>query len=151
MVFRPGQSRCAVARRAFTLLELSICIIVMGILVAFTVPSFSRVSEQNHVDAATQYLRSIWSAQRVYWLENRTFATSLASLDSLGLIDPAIVDGDDNYFDYVISDVSTTTFKVTATRHGSTVWSGSVAITQDGEVTGFVAGSGSAVLTPPDI
>jgi hypothetical protein len=40
---------------------------------------------------------------------------------------------------------------VNAHRSGSTVWGGTLTITQDGEVTGFVSGSGSAVLTPPDI
>jgi prepilin-type N-terminal cleavage/methylation domain-containing protein len=154
MVFRPGQSRRAVARsfgarRAFTLLELSICIIIIGILVAFTVPSFSRVSEQNHVDAASQYLRSLWSAERVYWLENRTFTTSLANLNALGLIDPKIAGGDDGYFQYTITAANASTFSVTAIRNGSSIWSGTLTITQDGEVTGFV--SGSAVLTPPDI
>ena len=36
---------------------------IVGILVAFVVPSFTRVTEQSHVDAAAQYLRSIWSAR----------------------------------------------------------------------------------------
>ena len=44
---------------------------MVGILVAFAVPSFGRVSEQSHVDMAAQYLRSVWSAQRIYWLENQ--------------------------------------------------------------------------------
>jgi len=73
-----------------TLLEMSVAITIIGILVAFSIPSFSRVSEQNHLDAASQYLRSLWSAERVYWLENRTFTDSLASLDTLGLIDSKI-------------------------------------------------------------
>jgi type II secretory pathway pseudopilin PulG len=133
-----------------TLLELSIAIIIMGILVAFVVPGFSRVTEQNRVDAATQYLRSVWSAERVYWLENRTFTNSLGDLDTLGLIDPKVAGGDDGFFIYAISNVSDTTFTVTALRNGSGVWDGTLTITQDGEVTGFVSGSG-AVLTPPDI
>jgi len=137
------------SRKAFTLLELSICVIIVGILVAFTVPSFTRVTEQNHVDAASQYLRSIWFAERVYWLENRTFTDQLSNLNSLGLIDPKIAGGDDGYFQYTITAATSTAFSVTAIRNGSGVWSGTLTITQDGEVTGFVGGS--AVLTPPDI
>jgi prepilin-type N-terminal cleavage/methylation domain-containing protein len=136
--------------RGFTLLELGVCVIIMGILVAFIAPSFRRVTEQNRVDAAAQYLRSVWAAQRVYWLENRTFADSFAELDSLGLIDPKIVLGSDGYFGYAIGSVTDTTFSVTATRSGSSAWSGTLIITQDGEVTGNV-NNGSAVLTPPDI
>ena len=137
-------------RRGVTLIELGVCVIIVGVLLAMVTPSFSRVTEQNRVDAAAQYLRSIWSAQRVYWLEHRAFADSFAALDSLGLIDPKIVAGSDGFFAYAIDNVSDTTFSVTATRSGSGAWTGTLTITEDGEVTGNV-NNGSAVLTPPDI
>ena len=143
-------SRRLLRPRAFTLLDLGICVIVMGILLAMVAPSFTRVTEQNRVDAAAQYLRSVWAAQRVYWLENRTFADSFGDMDSLGLIDPKIVVGSDGYFTYAIDSVTDTTFSITATRSGSGAWSGTLTITQDGEVTGNV-NNGSAVLTPPDL
>jgi len=138
-------------RRGATLLELSIAIIIMGILVAFVVPGFARVTEQNRVDVATQYLRSVWSAERVYWLEHRTFTNNLADLDALGLLDAKVATGDDGYFVYGITNATATDFTVNALRDGSGVWSGTLTITQDGEVTGFVSGSGGVVLTPPDI
>ena len=139
------------ARRGVTLLELSITVIIVGILVAFVVPSFTRVTEQSHVDAAAQYLRSIWSAQRVYWLENRTFTTSLTDLSDLGLIDSRIAGGSDSYFSYEITAAGSDSFNATAQRAGSSVWTGTLAITQDGEVTGFVSKGGANVITPPDI
>jgi type II secretory pathway pseudopilin PulG len=133
-----------------TLLELGIVVTLIGIMIAFIVPSFARVSEQNRVDAAAQYLRSIWSAERVYWLENRTFTDSLATLNSLGLIDPKLAGGDDGFFLYDVGSVSADGFTLTATRNGSGVWSGTLTITQDGEVTGHVA-DGGTVLIPPGI
>jgi type II secretory pathway pseudopilin PulG len=132
-------------------MELSIAIIIAGILIAFVVPSFSRVTEQNKVDAAAQYLRSIWSAERVYWLENRAFTDSLSDLNALGLIDAKIAAGDDGYFSYTITAASASTFNVAAIRNGSTVWTGTLTIDQDGTLAGFVSGSGGNVLTPPDI
>ena len=138
-------------RRGVTLLELSVTVILIGILVTLIVPSFSRVSEQSRCDAATQYLRTVWSAQRVYWLENRTFTNDLGQLDALGLIDAKVASGDDGYFVYAITNATDTGFTVNALRSGSGVWTGTLTITQDGEVTGFVSGSGGAVLTPPDI
>ena len=98
-----------------------------------------------------QHLRSVWSAERVYWLENRTFTNDLSALNGLGLIDPKIAGGDDGYFVYGVSNVAADSFTVTAIRNGSSVWSGTLTITQDGEVTGFVSRSGGSVLTPPDI
>ena len=135
--------------RGMTLFEVSIVVIVLGILMSLTVPSFTRVTEQNHLDASVQYLRSVWSAQRVYWLEHRTFADSMTSLDALGLIDAKLAIGNDGYFTYQLSNVADDTFTVTATRNGSDVWTGTLTITQDGEVTGFVH-HGGTVLTPPD-
>ena len=138
-------------RRGFTLVELGITIIIIGVLVSFAVPSFVRVSEQNHVDAASQYLRSIWSAERIYWLEKRTFADSLGDLNTLGLLDSKIAAGSDGYFTYTITAATSSTFNVTAVRAGSAVWTGTLHIDQDGDVGGFVGGSNSVVITPPDI
>jgi prepilin-type N-terminal cleavage/methylation domain-containing protein len=141
--------RRTIRRRGVTLLEMSISITVMGILLALTVPSFSRVREQNQVDGATQYLRSIWCAERVYWLENKTFTDSMADLKGLNLIDAKLMAQTGGYM-YVISDATTASFTATATRTGSDHWTGTLQITQDGEVTGFVSDGGGSVLTPPD-
>jgi len=140
-----------IRRRGVTLLEMGVAVTIIGILVAFTVPSFTRVSEQSHVDVAAQYLRSIWSAQRVYWLEHKTFASTLADLDAMGLIDPKIAVGNDGYFAYSLSNAAADTFTATATRSGSGTWTGSLSITQDGGVTGHVSNGGGNVLTPPDL
>ena len=144
-------SRRHFCRRGFTLLELGITIIVVGVLISFAVPGFSRVTEQGHVDAASQYLRSIWSAERLYWLENKTYTDSLADLNTLKLIDPKIATGNDGYFNYAITAATSTTFNVTASRAGSGVWTGTLTITQDGAVSGHVSGSNSTVISPPGI
>jgi prepilin-type N-terminal cleavage/methylation domain-containing protein len=143
--------RRAKARRGFTLVELSIAVIIIGILLSFVVPSFVRVSEQNRVDAASQYLRSIWSAERIYWLENKTFTSSLSDLQALGLIDVKIGAGNDGYFNYSISGASASTFSVNATRAGSSIWTGTLHVSEVGDVGGFVGNTSGTVLTPPDI
>jgi type IV pilus assembly protein PilE len=137
--------------RGFTLVELGVAVVIIGILVTMVVPSFLRVTEQNKVDAAAQYLRSIWSAERIYWLEHRTFTDQLSDLSALGLIDAKIAAGSDGFYAYSISAATSTTFTVNAARNGSDVWTGTLHINQDGDVTGFVGGSNSVVLLPPDI
>lgn len=138
-------------RRGMSLVEMAVVIVIIGILLTLVLPAFNRVGEQARLDAAAQYLRSIWSAERVYWLENRSFTTSLANLDALGLIDPKILAGNDGSFDYSISAADATTFTVTATRSGSTVWSGTLSITQDGLVTGSIVGTAGRTLTPSEL
>ena len=147
---RPRRTRAFRTRRGITLLELGIAVTLIGILLAMVVPSFQRVSEQSRVDAASQYLRSIWSAQRVHWLENRQFTDSLSVLGGDGLIDPKVAAGADGFFLYDIASASADEFTVTATRNGSGTWSGMLTITQDGEVTGNVS-DGTNVLLPPGI
>ena len=136
-------------RRGFTLVELSVAVVIIGVLLSLAAPAFSRVREQTRLDAAAQYLRSIWAAERIYWLENRTFTNSLGTLNSMGLIDPRVAAGNDGCYDYVISTATSDSLTVSATRDGS-AWTGTLTIQQDGEVTGFVS-SGGKVLTPPDI
>ena len=142
-------SRIRHFRRGATLLEMGISITIMGVLLALVVPSFRRVSEQSRVDAAAQYLRSVWCAERIYWLENRTFTDSLPTLNNMGLIDSKLLAAT-NGFTYAISDVASDEFTVTAQRTGSASWTGTLQIKQDGEVTGFIADAGGTVLTPPE-
>ena len=50
----------------------------MSVLLAMGVPRFQLSLEQARANVAGANLRSIWSAQRLYWLENRTYAPDLA-------------------------------------------------------------------------
>jgi len=137
------------SRRGATLLEMGISITIMGILLALVVPSFKRVSEQSRVDAAAQYLRSIWCAERIYWLENRAFTDSLPTLNNMGLIDAKLLTATGG-FTYSLSDVRTDEFTATAQRTGSGSWTGTLQIKQDGEVMGFITDGGGTVLIPPE-
>ena len=53
-------------------------------------PKFSRSLESAKADVAGANLRAIWTAERIYWLDNRTYTTSLDLLVSLNLLDPSI-------------------------------------------------------------
>ena len=138
-------------RRGFTILEMAVVIIVMGVLLTLVLPSFNRIGEQTRLDASAQYLRSIWSAERIYWLENRSFTNSLASLDALGVLDPKIAAGDDGSFVYEITAADATTFSVRASRSGSSVWTGQITITQDGSVAGTLTSTTGTTLSPSQL
>src|SRR5438093_2848998 len=91
------RSRYSYSRRGLSLLEMTLVLTVIGILVAFSVPSFHRAVEQSRADLAAANLRALWSAQRLYWLEYRTYTADLAGLQSLGLLDPTITSGQAMY------------------------------------------------------
>jgi prepilin-type N-terminal cleavage/methylation domain-containing protein len=141
--FRPGPMR-----RGYSLVEMIVAVIVAGVLLSIGVPRFQRSLEQSRADVAGANLRAIWSAQRLYWLQNRTYATDLSTLVSANLIDPSLP-GANTPFGYSIADASDTWFTATAARNGSSSWSGSFTIAADGSFSGAVQQSSQGVSVEP--
>ena len=81
-----------------------VAVIVTGVLLSIGVPRFQQSLEQSRADVAGANLRAIWSAQRLYWLENRTYAPDLNTLLSANLIDPSLPTATAPYT-YSIADV----------------------------------------------
>jgi prepilin-type N-terminal cleavage/methylation domain-containing protein len=145
---RPHYSR--IRNRGYTLIETIVAIIVMGILISMGIPQFQQSLEQARANVAGANLQAIWSAQRLYWLENRTYATDLATLQSLTtpnfspLIDPSLVTAVTPYTYVVTSPDDGNTFTATATRANSSGWSGSWTIDQNGNTSGAILKAGHA-------
>jgi prepilin-type N-terminal cleavage/methylation domain-containing protein len=135
------------ARRGYSLVEMIVAVIVAGVLLSIGVPRFSQSLEQSRADVAGANLRAIWSAQRLYWLQNRTYAPDLNTLLSANLIDPSIPTATIPYT-YSMAEVSDNWFTATATRGGSSSWSGSFTIAADGTFTGAVQQSGGVSVEP---
>jgi prepilin-type N-terminal cleavage/methylation domain-containing protein len=135
----------------FTLVELCIAMVIICLMVTLAVPTFRRSIEQARADVASANLRTIWSAQRVYWLENRRFASSLSDLRALDLVDVAIADSANNptaVYVYRISSADASTFTAGALRSASRVWAGQVQIDQQGTLSGTIVSTHGDVVTP---
>jgi hypothetical protein len=128
----------------------------MCVLVSMGVPQFQNSLEQSRANVAWGSLRSIWSAQRLYWLENRMYAPDLPTLQSwipvgssLGLIDPSLSTATAPYTYQMTVASDGSTFTATATRSGTTSWSGSFTIDAYGDFSGAVQQAGqSAIIVP---
>lgn len=135
-------------RAGLTLIEVLAALTVISILLAASVPSAIRTMEQSHADLAGAELKAIWNAQRFYWLNHREYAPDLGTLASAGLLDPALTSANRRYR-LAVAAASATAFAATATRSGSLVWSGQLAIDETGTMTGGVQKTGADyVLTP---
>ncbi|MCD4726844.1 MAG: prepilin-type N-terminal cleavage/methylation domain-containing protein [Pirellulales bacterium] len=132
--------------RAFTLVEVMVVLIVVAVLTAFCVPSFQRAMEQSRADVAAANLRAIWSAERLYWLENHAYTANLTGLQDLGMIDPEIVLSTTGYV-YSATTVADG-FQATAERTGSTFRSGQFTIDETGLLSGAVTAAGEPDITP---
>ena len=145
-------------------MELMVVVAIIGILVAFSVPSFQRAIEQSRADVAAANLRAIWAAERLYWLEYHAYTTNLsqnstpsgASLVDLGLVDPALageaVMGGYSYkVEFPSSDpTGLNAFTATATRTGSSRWSGFFTMDQTGVIpdSNVVSATGQPDIKP---
>jgi type IV pilus assembly protein PilE len=76
-------------KKAFTLTELLIVIILVGILASLAIPRFGKATDQAMELEATLALEHIYQLQNVYFLKNRRYTTNL---DALGFDQEELID-----------------------------------------------------------
>jgi type IV pilus assembly protein PilA len=68
-------------RKGFTLVELAVVVVIIGVLAAFGVPRFLQSVERSKASEAFAYLSSVRSAQERYQARQGTYTDVLANLD----------------------------------------------------------------------
>lgn len=70
-------------RPGFTLVELMICVVIVGLLAAFAIPRFANTTGKANVAAVKSDLHHLVQAQEGYFTEHQTYAPSLALLGAV--------------------------------------------------------------------
>jgi type IV pilus assembly protein PilA len=83
-------------RFGFTLVELFVVIVVVGILVAVSIPKFTSTKGRAYITAMKSDLRNVAAAQAAFYAESSKYASDLSALaftQSPGTLAPTIVTG----------------------------------------------------------
>ncbi|WP_428075736.1 type IV pilin protein [Candidatus Avelusimicrobium luingense] len=67
--------------KGFTLLEILVTILIIGVLASFGVVEYQKAIEHSRASQAIALLRSLYHAEKVHQLQHGTFADSLDQLD----------------------------------------------------------------------
>lgn len=105
----------------FTLVEIMIALIVVGVLAAIAIPNYTRYVQRTNQSAAQQAMVEIASRAEQYRLDAREYPNGLAA--NGGQLNVGIPDDVDRYYDVTLAtDNSATppTYTVTATPRAGT-------------------------------
>lgn len=69
------------SRRGFTLVELLIVVVIIGVLAAIAIPKFQDTKGKANATSLRSDLRNMATAQEAYYYENGTYTSNLASLN----------------------------------------------------------------------
>lgn len=97
--------------KGFTLVEVLIVVIIIGILASIGIPQFATSIEKAKGAEARAGLGNIQTAEKIYYAEKEYYTTNLSDLD---------INLPQKYWSFVITTTPSTTFIVTVTRLGGT-------------------------------
>ena len=136
-------------RKGFTLVELAVVIVIIGVLAAFGVPQFLKSVERSKAAEAFNYLSAVRAAQERYLAQNGAYSDDLTALDIKQVAPTYFGGGDDGEAAIAVTapvvDSGKPTWYCTLTRKSAT---SSYSYTVTFDQNGFVPTTGPTADDP---
>ena len=111
--------------RGFTLMEIIIVVITLGVIASLALSSYNKVVEQNYCRSAQMNLIAIHNAVQIYYLKNQTYNTR-SGFDLTAINTDLNLSIVDSQFTYTVSADPNYFKSVRATRNSATAYTCSV-------------------------
>ena len=121
------------SRKGFTLLELLIVIVILGVLAGLAIPAYQGAVEKARGQEALTALQATREACVRFYAINGSYASIDAALTNLDYNPNAAAGGQTQLFTYAASNLAAATFTLTATS--KTVAANTITVNQAGVVT----------------
>ncbi len=130
--------------RRFTLVELVVVVIIVGILISIAVPAYLKAPERGRATDARRNLDFMCDAEKIFIVDHATFTSSLSDLI---LISEGLATDDGNW-SYLVPRATVSLFTVQAVRKSGPYSNYKISMDQD-SLTGYQDASGGSITAYP--
>ncbi|HBU08287.1 MAG TPA: hypothetical protein DEA99_03640 [Candidatus Omnitrophica bacterium] len=123
------------ANKGFTIIELMVALIIIGVLVSLAIPGFSRTKERAFDKEAQIGLNLITAGEKMYRAKIGSYYPSSGTVDKSDIEDNLQLDLSSSSWEYNITGLGGTNFNATAVRNGPASWSRQWLINATGDLS----------------